>query len=171
MIYKGTVSQGTRRDGQIITPIVEWPDEFNPERIQIGYTYKASKEIDKSLFDEPYNVGSLDSVTDDSYIRIGDLLIATGTEDSVSGYIDPDTLIWTHISSGYHADYVPELSANQTEDSDGNVLGAEIRLTSAHAAENETGDLGTISITSNNESLTVKADSNAIKIGMVWGSF
>lgn len=144
---------------------IKWPDGTDLREIQIGYTYKASTIINKILFTDDI----LDSVTGDSYIRIGDLLIATGTEGP-DGYISSDTLKWTHISAGYRADYVPELSANSVKNNDNVVLGAEIKLTSAHANDG-TGDLGIVSVVSNNESLTVDADSNAIKIGMVWGTF
>lgn len=126
--------------------------------VQIGWTYKVVSEFAKT------NI--IVSQTDDLNVYIGDLLVATGTEDN-AGNIISDTLKWDHIPSGYYADYVPELNMVQSN----NPNQVEISLTSSHAAENVTGDLGNFYISSNSESINIQANSNNVLIGMVWGQF
>jgi hypothetical protein len=87
---------------------------------RIGDTYKVTEEF---------------TLTNGSSVNIGDLLIASGTE--IDGIISADTLRWDHVPSGYVANYNPKLS---TAAPTTNVV--DINLTSAHAADGITGDLG-----------------------------
>lgn len=118
----------------------------------IGDTYKATEEF---------------TMTNGPKVNIGDLLIASGTE--AEGVITAETLTWDHVPSGYVANYNPELS---TESTVANVV--NVNLTSAHAADNDTGDLGSFSVSAaTGSAVTVNVDSetNNIAIGMTWGTF
>lgn len=117
----------------------------------IGDTYKATSEF---------------TMTNGTKVNIGDLLIAGGTEGT-DGVITADTLTWDHVPSGYVADYNPELDATASEGV------ASIALTSAHAEDGVTGDLGSFQIsgaTGSNVSVSI-AEGNNIAIGMTWGTF
>lgn len=123
-----------------------------PTTAEIGDTYKAINEF----------------TLNGTAVKIGDLLIAKGTEDPSTGKITEATLAWDHIPSGYVADYNPELeiSANSTN----NV--ATVNLTSAHADAQSSGDLGAFSIAgAANSSIGVSVDNNTVVIGMTWGTF
>lgn len=114
---------------------------------------------------------------DETQVYIGDLLIAQGTE--VDGILQD--IQWTHVPSGYRADYVPAFSLTNAADS--NSDGADddhkvtLNLTSAHAATGEVGDLGAIDFkVDENSALTIAAVNTAAKkaeltIGLAWGTF
>lgn len=168
LVYKGTISQQIDADDE---PYVQG---LPSENVKNGFTYKAVTNIDKTLISNLVSV-----VNTDNKIRIGDLLVATGTEDSESGIITSN-LQWTHIPSGYHADYVPEMTVELFEptivDDEGNTTTlpstAKILLTSAHASTGTTGDLGTVIISPKEDSsIAINVDNTQIKIGMVWGTF
>jgi hypothetical protein len=133
--------------------------------VKVGHTYKVTTDILKSEFT---NVNFDASTSEDAMIHTGDLLIATGTE--TDGVITSN-LAWDHIPSGYHADYVPEMST-AFESRDG-VVSAVVNLTSAHAATDVTGDLGKFTVTGATGSAITIANggNNAISIGMTWGTF
>lgn len=117
----------------------------------IGDTYKATSEF---------------TMTNGTKVNIGDLLIAGGTEGT-DGKITVDTLTWDHVPSGYVANYNPELAAAMTN----NV--ANVTLTSAHASQGVTGDLGSFQISgaaNSNVSVSIVEGKN-IAIGMTWGTF
>ena len=154
MIYKGSISTATGTTG------------LPTAGVGIGWTYKVTADILKSELNKSgaptVNFGTPASETN---IRIGDLLVATGTESS--GVITAATLKWDHIPSGYHADYVPTMTATSLTN------GAEIKLTSAHAASNAQGDLGKFQISAASGSAVTVAQTtgNNIAIGMSWGQF
>ena len=106
------------------------------------------------------NVNFATSEEDESYVRIGDLLIATGTE--TNGVITSN-LKWDHVPSGYHAEYVPEMTTNFTSSNT-----AAVQLTSAHGT-----DLGNFQITgASGSNITIdNPNGNVIAIGMTWGTF
>ena len=133
--------------------------------VKVGHTYKVTTDILKSEFT---NVNFDASTSEDAMIHTGDLLIATGTE--TDGIITSN-LAWDHIPSGYHADYVPELAAD-FEVRNG-VTSAIVNLTSAHAADNVTGDLGKFTVAqADGSAITIaKGVNNEITIGMTWGTF
>lgn len=121
---------------------------------EIGHTYKATAEFVMGEGDNAYPV------------FIGDLFIARGTENAETGIIESG-LQWDHVSAGYRVDYVPTLEDVVA----GNNI-ATVNLTSAHAAENTVGDLGSFSVSADtSSSVTVVAEANNIKIGMAWGEF
>jgi hypothetical protein len=94
------------------------------------------------------------------------LFIATGDEGT-DGKITAATLEWDHIPAGYNADYVPVMTTTITN----NIVNVE--LTSAHAADNETGDLGEFQVSAaegSAVSVSLGAGSNIV-IGMTWGTF
>lgn len=117
----------------------------------VGDTYKATAE---------FTLG-------DVKVNIGDLLIARGTEEN--GIITSATLDWDHVPSGYVANYNPELELESN--STNNV--ATVRLTSAHADEQSSGDLGAFNIAgATNSAISVTVDeNNTVAIGMTWGTF
>jgi hypothetical protein len=101
-------------------------------------------------------------------VHAGDLLIAKGTE---TNDIITSGLTWDHIPSGYHAEYVPEMTT-VFENKNG-VVSASVKLTSAHAATGTTGDLGAFTVVgADGSAITVHNNSNnTIAIGMTWGTF
>ena len=109
---------------------------------------------------------------DTTLVFIGDLLIATGTENEETGVLD--TVVWDHVPSGYRADYVPALAVDNGTENDNSVV---VNLTSAHADTGVVGDLGNITIAAAADSaVTITAINTAnqagsIAIGMAWGSF
>ena len=117
----------------------------------IGDTYKATAEF---------------TMANNTKVNIGDLLIASGTEEN--GVITAATLAWDHVPSGYVANYNPTLS---TVTSATNVV--DVNLTSAHAAEGTSGDLGDFQISADaGSAVTVRvSEGNNIAIGMTWGTF
>lgn len=152
MVYKGTISAATGL----------------PTSVEIGWTYKVTKDILKTDFSQVTVNWATTSTNpnDEYYVRAGDLFIATGTEGT-DGKITAATLKWDHIPAGYNADYVPTMSTSITNGV------ANVQLTSAHAASNEKGDLGNFQIsgaTGSAVSISVAAGNN-IAIGMTWGTF
>lgn len=152
MVYKGTISAASEL----------------PTSVEIGWTYKVTKEILKTDFTGVTVNWATTSTTpkDEYYVRAGDLFIATGTEGT-DGKITAATLKWDHVPAGYNADYVPTMS---TSISNGV---ANVQLTSAHAATNEKGDLGAFQVSAaagSAVSISIAAGNN-IAIGMTWGTF
>ena len=141
MIYRGTVAN----EGELATKSEALGGAH------IGDTYKATAEF---------------TMTNNTKVNIGDLLIASGTEEN--GVITTATLTWDHVPSGYVANYNPTLS---TVTSATNVV--DVNLTSAHAAEGTSGDLGDFQISADTGSaVTVRvSEGNNIAIGMTWGTF
>lgn len=136
-----------------------------PTQVAKGWTYKVVNDILKSSFNsEKVNFATVHE--DELYVRTGDLFIATGTEGE-DGFITEATLKWDHIPSGYNADYVPELGMSWSSS------GAEIQLTSAHAASNEKGDLGAFQLVADaNSAIKLSNPSGSvISIGIEWESF
>lgn len=150
MVYKGTVSVASDL----------------PTVAQKGWTYKATTDIAKATFAEGSVIWATVSnqPKDELYVRAGDLFIATGDEGD-NGNIT--NLKWDHVPAGYNADYVPTMSTSVSNGV------AKIELTSAHAATNEKGDLGSFQVSAAaNSAVTVSvAEGNNIAIGMTWGTF
>ena len=149
MVYQGTIEQ--------VNDL--------PTQVGKGWTYKVVNDILKSSFNSE-KVNFATAHEDELYVRTGDLFIATGTEDD-DGFITEATLKWDHIPSGYNADYVPELGMSWSGS------GAEIQLTSAHAASNEKGDLGAFQLVADaNSAIKLSNPSGSvISIGIEWESF
>lgn len=151
MVYKGTISAATDL----------------PATAQKGWTYKVTTDIAKANFSGiTVNWATVsESPKDELYVRAGDLFIATGEEDATTGNIT--SITWDHIPAGYNADYVPTMSTSVSNGV------AKIELTSAHAATNEKGDLGSFQVSAAaNSAVTVSvAEGNNIAIGMTWGTF
>lgn len=127
---------------------------------QIGHTYKASAEFTLTQGESVISV------------HVGDLLIATGTEDATTGIIADVT--WKHVPSGYVADYNPMIEAAEDVEGDNEVV---LALSSGVAKDEadlaKRGDLGKITLaTAEGSALTVSTD-NAGKVtfSMVWESF
>lgn len=127
---------------------------------QIGHTYKASDEFTLTQGDSVISV------------HIGDLLIATGTENAETGIIAD--VVWKHVPSGYVADYNPKIEAAEDTEGDNEVI---LALSSGVAKDESDlanrGDLGKITLaTAEGSALTVSTN-NAGKVtfGMVWQSF
>lgn len=141
MIYRGTVAN----EGELATKSEALGGAH------IGDTYKATAEF---------------TMANGTKVNIGDLLIASGTEEN--GVITAATLAWDHVPSGYVANYNPTLSAVTSAT---NVV--DVNLTSAHAAEGTSGDLGDFQISADTGSaVTVRvSEGNNIAIGMTWGTF
>lgn len=127
---------------------------------QIGHTYKAADE---------FTLTQGDSVI---AVHVGDLLIATGTENTETGIITD--VVWKHVPSGYVADYNPKIEAAEDVEGDNEVV---LALSSGVAKDQadlaNRGDLGKITLaTAEGSALTVSTD-NAGKVtfSMVWESF
>lgn len=150
MVYKGTVSAASDL----------------PTVAQKGWTYKATTDIAKATFAEGSVIWATVSnqPKDELYVRAGDLFIATGDEGTDGNITN---LKWDHVPAGYNADYVPTMASAV----DSGV--ATVKLTSAHAAEGETGDLGSFQISAaEGSAVTIAAAAgNNIAIGMTWGTF
>ena len=150
MVYKGTVSVASDL----------------PTTAQKGWTYKATTDIAKATFAEGSVIWATVSnqPKDELYVRAGDLFIATGDEGDDGNITN---LKWDHVPAGYNADYVPTMSTSVSNGV------AKIELTSAHAATNEKGDLGSFQVSAAaNSAVTVSvAEGNNIAIGMTWGTF
>lgn len=126
---------------------------------EIGHTYKASAEF------------VLDPDGAATQIHIGDLLIATGTENAETGIITDVT--WKHVPSGYVADYNPVIEVAEDVADDNEVV---LALSSGVAKDEELlanrGDLGKIKFaTAEGSALTVSADAGKVTFSMVWESF
>jgi hypothetical protein len=135
------------------------------ENVEIGFTYKVVADILKTELADVVNFDP--STAEDAMIHVGDLLIATGTE--TDGVIGAD-LKWDHVPSGYHADYTPTMDTAITTRDD--VTTAQVKLTSAHAADGVTGDLGTFQLSgAAGSAVTISGAGNSIAIGMTWGTF
>lgn len=115
---------------------------------KVGYTYKAADEFTLTQGDNVINV------------YIGDLLIATGTENNETGIINNVT--WKHIPSGYVADYNPKMTLITEAPNS-----ATINLKSGVDSP-----LGRVAVAAaENSSVTVAAEGTQLTIGMAWGQF
>jgi hypothetical protein len=84
----------------------------------------------------------------------GDILIAQGTE--VDGVIDPDTLVWDHVETGFSGVYNPELVAEANK-----VVLKDYAGTA----------LGAVEIKSLSKNIIVNTDSNVITLDYQWDTF
>ncbi len=92
----------------------------------------------------------------DKTVQPGDLLIAQGTE--VNGAIDPDTLVWDHVATGYSDVHNPKL-----------VVGNNI-ITLTDFANNPIGEV-TLNSNSENIVITTDSDTNTVNFDFKWGTF
>lgn len=92
----------------------------------------------------------------DKTVQPGDLLIAQGTE--VNGTIDPDTLVWDHVATGYSSIHNPKLTVGN------NVI------TLTDFANNPISEV-TLNSNSENIVITTDGDTNTINFDLKWGSF
>ena len=89
------------------------------------------------------------------YYQAGDLIIASGTESEETGYIT-ENLVWNRVETGFNPDLEPKV---QVENNVVSLVGG-------------TGnDLGSVTLVSANEGLTIETDGSTITFNMVWGSF
>ena len=118
---------------------------------EIGDTYKATKAF----------------TLNGAAVKIGDLLIANGTEGE-DGFIPSASVTWDHVESGYVADYNPKMTGTSITG------GVKVDLTSGVAAEGTAGDLGSVQIIGKDGvqiTTTAVGKDTVIQIGMTWGSF
>lgn len=106
--------------------------------VTIGDTYVVTKEF----------------VLGDKTVQPGDLLIAQGTE--VNGAIDPDTLVWDHVATGYSSVHNPKLEVNDNA----------IVLT-----DFANNPLGEVTLNSNSENIVITTDGSTINFDFKWGTF
>lgn len=92
----------------------------------------------------------------DKIVQPGDLLIAQGTE--VNGAIDPDTLVWDHVATGYSSVHNPKLTVGN------NVI------TLTDFANNPIGEV-TLNSNSENIVITTDGDTNTVNFDFKWGTF
>ena len=122
-------------------------------KLSAGWTYKATAEF------------TLTQGEDEIQVYIGDLLIASGTEDDDGSLTSVN---WKHVPSGYVADYNPEMIVTGATNS------AVIKLLSGVAKDDEenTEDLGKFILTANaNSALTLTTSADTVTISMAWGEF
>ena len=133
MKYKGTV------DGKSDSKPLPTTD------VRVGDTYKATAEFDLN----------------GQHVYIGDLLIASGVEDTTTGIITSD-LAWDYVPAGFVADYNPQLLAT---DSSATVNPAII-LKRGDETENM------VEFISESDSLKIESTSEGlISLSLEWGSF
>jgi hypothetical protein len=154
-------------DALVYRKAISQASELPATEVKAGYTYKISADILKTDFDG-VNIKwatTGEQPRDEYYVRAGDILIATGAEDATTGFIT--NIEWDHVPAGYNADYVPVMSvASEAENA------VDIKLTSAHAADGETGDLGSIQFAGAEDSaVSVALTDNKVTIGLTWGTF
>lgn len=106
--------------------------------VTVGDTYVVTKEF----------------VLGDKTVQPGDLLIAQGTE--VNGAIDPDTLVWDHVATGYSSVHNPKLEVNDNA----------IVLT-----DFANNPLGEVTLNSNSENIVITTDGSTINFDFKWGTF
>jgi hypothetical protein len=145
LVYKGSVASLSN------LPAIGATDNAG-NKLAIGWTYKVTQDIKLA------DATNVTTSSNDDYIRIGDILIANGTE--TDGAISSN-LTWDHIPSGYVADYNPALAA------DGVTAGAHLTLTKG----DDSVDTIVFKVAEGNESLKVSGDVNTIIFSMEWGSF
>lgn len=144
--------------------------------VEKGWTYKVTSEIASSAVGSGVTINWHD--TSDKVLRIGDLLIANGTEDAANtgntaGKITSG-LTWDHIPSGYVADYNPHLAAdsgNTLANTNTNVGGPRTTATMTLTKGDDTVDTVNFITLDNNDSLKVSGDNNTIQFSLEWGSF
>lgn len=146
MVFKDTVEKAND------LPTVGSTDASG-NKLSAGWTYKATAEF------------TLTQGEDEIQVYIGDLLIASGTEDDDGSLTSVN---WKHVPSGYVADYNPEMTVTGATNS------AVIKLLSGVAKDDEenTEDLGKFILTTNaNSALTLTTSADTITISMAWGEF
>ena len=144
--------------------------------VEKGWTYKVTTEIASSAVGSGITINWHDS--SDKVLRIGDLLIANGTEDTTNtgttaGKIISD-LIWDHIPSGYVADYNPHLAADSgtpLTNTNTNIGGSRTTAAMTLTKGDDTVDTINFITLDNNVSLKVSGDNNTIQFSLEWGSF
>lgn len=144
--------------------------------VEKGWTYKVTTEIASSAVGSGVTINWHD--TTDKVLRIGDLLIANGTENTANtgdtaGKITSN-LTWDHIPSGYVADYNPHLAADSGDTLDNtntNVGGPRTTAVMTLTKGDDTVDTINFITLDNNDSLKVSGDNNTIQFSLEWGSF
>ena len=141
----------------VVGSVANLKTEAAKDNITKGWTYKANAEI--KLTDADSSV-KIDWANDeDQVIRIGDLLIADGTE--TNGVLT-NNVTWKHIPSGYVADYNPKMTLITEAPNS-----ATINLKSGVDSP-----LGSVAVAAaENSSVTVAAEGTQLTIGMAWGQF
>ena len=141
--------------------------------VEKGWTYKVTAKI---ASDAISGVTINWHNTNDKVLRIGDLLIANGTENTANtgttaGKITSN-LSWDHIPSGYVADYNPRLAAD-SGNSLPNTNAGGTRTTAAITLTKGDDTVDTINFVTldDNTSLKVSGDNNTIQFSLEWGSF
>ena len=117
---------------------------------------------------DTYVVASTISISGETTYYAGDLLVAIGSEtvevtdgNKTDKVIDPETLDWNHVKTGYSAQHDTKLTGANNK----------LYLTSLDG-NGETGDQGIITFAAEaNSSATVEVAGDKVTIGMVWGSF
>lgn len=130
-----------------------------PTDVSIGDTYMASQPFDIRL--STGNIVSTDSKDPQKRVKIGDLFIATGTEDASTGKITASTLKWTYIPAGddSQTDTVYTYSLNT----------AENRLSIQESTSSDIVAHIDVDNTDNKLVLTSTADkTNYPKVGVPW---
>ncbi len=144
------------------------------KNVEKGWTYKVTAEIASNAVGSGITINWHN--TNDKVLRIGDLLIANGTEDTANtgttaGKITSN-LTWDHIPSGYVADYNPHLAADSgTPLANTNVGGSRTTATMTLTKGDDTVDTINFITLDNNASLKVSGDNNTIQFSLEWGSF
>lgn len=117
---------------------------------------------------DTYVVASTISISGETTYYAGDLLVAIGSEtvevtdgNKTDKVIDPETLDWNHVKTGYSAQHDTKLTGANNK----------LYLTSLDG-NGETGDQGIITFAAEaNSSATVEVAGDKVTIGMAWGSF
>ena len=175
---EGTISDHTTQIGEIVDTIgiLATKDELSDLSDELkaeidadiiaanAMTYKGGvdgKTTDTSLPTTGVAIGDTYVVTeafvlDGVTVQPGDLLIAQGTE--VNGTIDPDTLVWDYVATGYSDIHNPQLTV------------ANNVITLSDFANNP---IGQVTLNSNSENIVIStdADNNIVNFNFQWGTF
>ena len=167
-----------------ISAFNQLPTTSSSTKAEIGWTYKVVPPSGGASITPVFTLTAAQAKSGVATpVYVGDLLIATGTEDTTQtsatfGKITSN-LKWDYIPSGYVADYNPKFSL-----SDANATGAggtdsdnavSINLTSGAASS--TGDLGKIAFKTDADSairiVATNTASNAasLTLSLAWGTF
>jgi hypothetical protein len=133
-----------------------WPNIKNATA-EIGDTYVVTDTI-----------GSFDINNVTTTCHAGDMLIATGSENS-EGKIPGNSITWVHVASGYQKEMQGVLSL---EDADGSSAAKKVKvaLTSLNGMGTK-GDLGEFTIESASNNLEITTVAGGMKVQMVWDTF
>jgi hypothetical protein len=141
MTYRGPTSQGS---------------PLPTSEVSVGDTYKA---VDKGTFSDKnlHFLSAKNANTNSIDYEIGDLFIATGVENTSTGYIDAGNIVWSHIPAGDNTDTTYELSTKDTT----------VTLVNQNLEKDDNPSTISFAVGTENNDLEVSGVSPASKTGVI----